>query len=79
MQTNSPCFISKLIFFKIGFNGFIFFFSFSLFSSIPKPPSKSMLLIFSSNLSFFSNFSEDVSILILESSVEISSENLLYS
>lgn len=64
MHINSPCFISKFIFFNIGSNGFIFFFSVFCGNegfidtdekelSKPRPPSKSIAFIFSSNLSFF--------------------------
>ena len=77
IQMNSPFFISKLIFFKMGSRGFIFFLPFfsSGFSKefIPKPPSKSILSIFSINLSLLFDFFEDV--LIVELSVDISSLN----
>ena len=96
MHINSPCFISKFIFFNIGSNGFIFFFSGFIFGgnegfidadekelSKPRPPSKSIAFIFSSNLSFFGfedEGDEDVDITDLLSilfSFEFSSLNLI--
>ena len=67
MQTNSPFFISILIFFKIGSRGFTFFLLLVLLSksSMPNPPSISFifLLIFSEFVlieSFVSSLSESL-------------------